>query len=82
MKLTKQCLKCNSHDIVKVPGNKNITQARILLNMWGTKYLLLNKYVCMQCGYYEEYADLNAKARKWLHEIDKKQGHDEFDEFI
>lgn len=83
MKISKQCLKCNSHDIVVVPGNKNIADGRILLNMWGTKVLLLDKYICMNCGYFEKYASIDKNARKWLTDIDKKNNSkDEFDEFV
>ena len=83
MKITKECLKCHSHDIVKIPGNKNVAEGRLLLNMWGTKYLLLDKYVCANCGYYEKYASIDKNALKWLKAIsDKNKTQDEFDEFV
>lgn len=83
MKISKQCLKCNSHDVVVVPGNKNIAEGRLLLNMWGTKVLLLDKYICMNCGYYEKYAAIDKNARKWLNNIaEKNKAKNDFDEFV
>lgn len=82
MKISRECLKCKSRDLVKIPGNKNIAEGRILMNMWGTKYLLLDKYVCMNCGYYEEYANIDKNARKWLEEINAQNKKDDFDEFV
>ncbi len=83
MKITKECTKCKSHEIVKIPGNKNIAEGRIMLNMWGTKVLLLDKFVCMNCGYYERYAAIDKNARKWLNHIaDKNKSENNFDEFV
>ncbi len=83
MKISKQCLKCNSYDVVVVPGNKNVAERRLLLNMWGTKVILLDKHICMNCGYYEKYASIDKNARKWLNEIaQKNNAKDDFNEFV
>lgn len=83
MKISKECLKCKSHEVVRIPGNKNVAEGRLMLNMWGTKTLLLDKYVCMNCGFYEKYAAIDKNARKWLTEIsNKNKSKDDFDEFV
>ena len=69
--------------MVVVPGNKYVAEGRLLLNMWGTKVLLLDKYICMNCGYYEKYASIDKNGRKWLNQIaEKNNSKDDFDEFV
>lgn len=81
MKISRECLKCKSHDIVKIPGNKNTAEGRILLNMWGTKVILIDKYICTNCGYFEDYGSIDRAALKLLNEL-KEKNDDDFDEFV
>ena len=59
MKNTKCCPKCNSNDIVIVRGEKsNFARGNVILT--GSTIFnaaIINKYVCCNCGFIEEWVD-------------------------
>jgi len=59
MKNSQTCPKCNTNDIVKIPGNtvadgsgNNIKVGMTILNA-----IKVTRYVCGNCGYSEEWID-------------------------
>ncbi|MGL5415756.1 MAG: hypothetical protein ACRDAU_08870 [Clostridium sp.] len=63
------CVKCNSIKVVKVVEKSMYNNA---LSLNAFKNVLSTKYVCCDCGYYEEYYD-NEDDRKLIYEKYKKQ---------
>ena len=66
MKNTKKCPKCSSNDIIIIPGKvgaygtgNNIPMGLIILN-----YVKVTRYLCLNCGFSEEWIDANKDIEK------------------
>lgn len=61
MKFTKLCPKCNSSDIIKVPGKAGAYgSGNNIVTGWTIfSAVLVHRYVCCSCGYSEEWIDQN-----------------------
>ncbi len=59
MKNTKTCPKCGGREIIKVPGTNGAygTGNNIQTSWWNFTAVLVNRYVCCDCGYSEEWID-------------------------
>ncbi len=59
MKNTKLCPKCGGNDILLVPGNAGAygTGNNIQTGLTILSAVLVNRYVCCNCGYSEEWVD-------------------------
>ncbi len=59
MKNTKTCPKCSSADILFVPGNAGAygTGNNIQTGLTILSAVLVNRYICCDCGYTEEWVD-------------------------
>lgn len=59
MKNTGKCPKCGGTDLILVPGTKGAYGAgnNIQLGMTIWSAVLVNRYVCANCGYSEEWID-------------------------
>lgn len=59
MKNTKQCPKCNSIDIIRVNGSSRGYGAgnNIMVGMTILSAVNVNRYICCNCGYSEEWID-------------------------
>ena len=80
MKFSYQCPKCTSSEVIKVEGwalNQNTIAS---VSKWGTKKGVIDRFFCLNCGYTEEYVQLNAKFLKWGREILGKQ--DSGDDYV
>ena len=81
MKLTNQCPKCNSPDIVKESKENNQFYANYVYvkKNWAT-YITLSRYICLHCGYTEEWVD----SPEELDKIEKKYKtkNDDYDGFV
>ena len=60
MKLNKTCPKCNSTDIIRIDGSAKAYGAGNNIPMGVTilSYVKVPRYVCCECGYSEEWIDL------------------------
>jgi len=73
MKHTHRCPKCQSLEVLKVAGSIWSTTRSIAVNNWETKKIALDRYICFDCGYTEEYAVIDDNLRKWARKrIDKQ----------
>lgn len=54
MKKTGICPKCGSQDIILLPANKKVN-AYIDFVIDGRHFARVDRYVCRNCGYIEEY---------------------------
>ncbi len=64
MKNTRQCPKCGSTDIVRIPDNPSRHASGN--NIYTTTYTLFGKipvirYVCCKCGYVENWVEVQKK---------------------
>ena len=73
MQHNKCCPKCNSTNIVQVKGSKYNTNHRISLDNWSMKWATLDRYICVTCGYTEEWVQFDKKLDKWADEKLKEQ---------
>ena len=72
MKNSRRCPKCNSHDILVVPGKAGAYGSGNNIQMGMTIFsaVLVDRYVCCKCGYSEEWINqydiesLKAKFQK------------------
>ncbi len=65
MKNSGQCHKCDSRTIYLVKGTSFNAYQQIPLNKWSTSNAVLDRYICANCGYTEEFVQLNSKFHKW-----------------
>ncbi len=64
MRFTGECTKCGSLDVIEIKGNRYNSNHYVYLNNWGTKYAILDRYICTRCGFTEEYVQMNEKFKK------------------
>lgn len=59
MKNTKNCPKCNSNSIIKIPGDVSIYGAGNNIMVGRTIYsaIRVTRYLCCNCGYSEDWID-------------------------
>ena len=81
MKYSLKCPKCNSTRVVEVIGSNLNQHQRIPLNKWSIKNAVLDRYICADCGYTEEFVQLSENFQKWA---DKTMGIQKrnFDDFV
>lgn len=66
MKQSSICPKCKSTTVVKIANMKTAAGNYIQLNIWGTQIAYFDRYICNDCGYMEQYIDVNDKGwQKW-----------------
>ncbi|MFT4565917.1 MAG: putative nucleic-acid-binding Zn-ribbon protein [Saprospiraceae bacterium] len=80
MKNTHQCSKCNSSDIIKVPGPASVgySQNKVPTGFFSSGNV--DRYVCLECGYSEEWITKVADLQKLRKKYGTKGG--EWDEFV
>ncbi len=69
MRHSRICPKCQSSNVIEVEGSSMNQHQRIPLNVWSLKNAVLDRYICADCGYTEEYVQLTSSFQKWA---DKK----------
>lgn len=58
MKNSNQCIKCNSRDIVKENRSTSISYNNyVTVKKNWAKFILMTRYICLRCGYTEEWID-------------------------
>lgn len=67
MKNSKQCPKCKSHDLIRIPGSIGAYGGgnHIPVGNKASQSVLVTRFVCMNCGYSEEWIE-DDEARKRL----------------
>jgi len=81
MRYSFQCPKCSSFEVIEVKGHAMNTYQKIPLTKWGTKSAILDRYLCVHCGYTEEYVQLTDSFKKWARkELKKSNNHN--DDFV
>lgn len=65
MKNTKTCPKCNGTDIVKIKGSTGAYGVgnNIQVGLTNFSAVLVNRYLCCNCGYSEEWIDKEDLAK-------------------
>jgi predicted nucleic-acid-binding Zn-ribbon protein len=81
MKVSRQCPKCHSRKVIEVVGHNYNQNQTIPLHKWNMKHAILDRYICADCGYTEEYVQLTSTFRKWA---DKTWAESDgrFDEYV
>lgn len=64
MKNSHECPKCQSHDVIRIAATK-LTN-RIALTAWGNVSAGLDRYICCQCGFTEEWVQFDRKFDRWV----------------
>lgn len=59
MKQTHICPKCKSHYIVKIPGDTSELGNYMVLGVSKLSAVRVDRYVCCECGYSEEWIGEN-----------------------
>ncbi|ONI39087.1 hypothetical protein AN639_02565 [Candidatus Epulonipiscium fishelsonii] len=58
MKNTNICPKCQDKDILMIPGTIDVYRTGNNIHVgWFCSPILVNRYVCCNCGYSEEWID-------------------------
>ena len=81
MRYTFQCPKCHSNNVVEVIGSKMNQYQKIPLKKWNTKSAVLDRYICADCGYTEEYVQLDEKFKVWAQKTLQQQDR-KYDDFV
>jgi nitrate reductase cytochrome c-type subunit len=82
MRYTGECTKCHSTDVIEITGNRFNANHYVYLNNWGTKYAIMDRYICTRCGYVEEFAHLDDKFKKMADELLKTSRVKKDDGFV
>lgn len=83
MRFTYECPKCTSSEVVKITGSNMNNLHKIPLTRWGGKSALIDRYICTNCGFTEEYIHLSDKLKKWLkEELKNQEGTKEDGDFV
>ena len=71
MKNTNKCPKCGSSHIIKVPGHAGAygTGNNIMVGMTIKSAVPVDRYLCTECGFSEEWVDLDK-----IDKVEKKFG--------
>ena len=65
MKYNFTCPKCNSRKVIEVIGSNLNQHQRIPLTKWSLKNAVLDRYICADCGYTEEFVQLSDSFIRW-----------------
>lgn len=58
MKNSYTCIKCDSFDVAKIPGGDLWTKGIFnQIKLTSLKQVLVTRYICINCGYSEEWID-------------------------
>ncbi|NOQ37530.1 hypothetical protein GQ472_01450 [archaeon] len=70
MKNSKQCPKCSSRKIIRIPGKVGTwgTGNNILMGTFVKNAVLITRYLCGNCGFSEEWID----EKKDIEKLEKK----------
>lgn len=60
MKHTHKCPKCGSEDVLKVPGREMVDRGMNVVPLWFGNWARIDRWVCCNCGYSEEWVDEEA----------------------
>ncbi len=71
MKNTHACPKCQSTDVIRIAGSKMDHNKHLRLTKWGLKSVLLDRYLCVGCGFTEEWIQFDNAFDRW---VDKNHG--------
>ncbi len=65
MKTTNTCPKCGGRDIIRVPGKSGAYGVGNNIQVGATVFsaVLVNRYICCECGYSEEWIDQEDLAK-------------------
>ena len=81
MRFSYKCPKCNSNDVVEVIGSNINQMQKIALNTWSMKQAVLDRYLCANCGYTEEYVQLTDSFKRWARQ--QLDGQDrKYDDYV
>jgi ribosomal protein S27AE len=69
MKNTFICPKCNSSTVILLPGSYMAQSSIVFLNNLG-KMALADRYICSDCGFTEEWMQLDDKFSQWVEKQD------------
>lgn len=72
MKHSQICIKCDSSNIVRIKGGNIWTGQVNYIPSTSMKKILVTRYLCVNCGYSEEWVD----DPKGLEKLNKKYGGD------
>ena len=80
MKYSFKCPKCSSAKVIEVIGSNLNQHQKIPLNKWSIKNAVLDRYICADCGYTEEFVQLNESFKKWAEKTldTQDQNYDDF----
>ena len=81
MKFTYKCPKCASNNVLEIIGTKYNAQHTIPLTKWSIKSAALDRYICADCGYTEEYVQMDDSFRKWANKNLNRQDR-KYDDFV
>ena len=81
MRHSYKCPKCASINVVEVIGSNMNQQTKIPLNKWSFKNATLDRYICTDCGYTEEWVQLTDSFKRWGRDQLNKQER-KYDDFV
>jgi len=79
MRFTYKCPKCNSDAVLEIVGSNMNQNTKIPLTKWNLA--VLDRYICTDCGYTEEYVQLSPNFKKFAQKNLGKQNR-KFDDFV
>ena len=74
MKNTFICPKCSSDRVLEIIGSNMNQYQKIPLNKWSIKNAVLDRYICADCGYTEEFVQLSESFQKWADKTLEREG--------
>jgi len=81
MKFSYKCAKCNSNAVLEIIGWNLNQHTKIPLTKWSMKNATLDRYICTDCGYTEEYVQLTPSFKKFAKKALDNQDR-KYDDFV
>ena len=81
MRFTYKCPKCDSDAVLEIIGSNLNQHTKIPLTKWSMKNAVLDRYICTDCGYTEEYVQLSPNFKKFAQKNLGSQNR-KFDDFV
>lgn len=81
MRYSLKCPKCTSQRVVEVIGSSMNQHQKIPLSKWSIKNATLDRYICVDCGYTEEFVQLSDSFKKWANKTLQNQDP-KYDDFV
>ena len=82
MRYSLKCPKCDSTRVIEVIGSDMNQRQRIPLHKWSFRNVTLDRYICANCGYTEEFVQLTDSFKQWADKQFREGQDRRYDDYV